>query len=104
MKPLLAGEDDAHRQRVLVETVVFAPQFELPIWAKVRTLVTDRYRLSIYTHIDEGELYDLASDPEEIVSLWDSAEHATIKTDLLFQLAQEMADLSDTSRLPLYLA
>ncbi|MEM7345389.1 MAG: sulfatase-like hydrolase/transferase [Chloroflexota bacterium] len=102
--PLFAGEQDVHRQRVLVETVVFSPQFELPIWARVRTVVTDRYRLSIYTHLEEGELYDLANDPEEMVNLWGSSDHATIKADLLFQLVQEMMALSDTSRLPLYLA
>ena len=76
MLPLLAGETDRHRPRVLIETVSFSPQFELPIWATVRTVVTDRYRLSIYTHLDEGELYDLTADPEEIVNLWDSAECA----------------------------
>ena len=104
MLPLLTGETDKHRSRVLIETVSFSPQFELPIWATVRTLVTDRYRLSIYTHLDKGELYDLTTDPEEIVNLWDSAEHAAIKSDLLFQLAREMASLADRSRLPMCLA
>lgn len=102
--PLLAGESDAHRSRVLVETVSFSPQFEVPIWAVVRTLVTDRYRLTIYTYIDEGELYDLANDPEEIVNLWHASEHAPIKSHLLFQLAQEMASLTDIARLPARLA
>ena len=102
--PLLAGETGAHRQRVLVETVAFSPQFELPIWAVVRTIVTDRYRLTIYTHQDEGELYDLVADPEEIVNLWNSAEYTTTKSHLLFQLAQEMASLTDTSRLPVRMA
>ena len=102
--PLLAGDTDTHRSRVLVETVSFSPQFELPIWAVVRTVVTDRYRLTIYTHQDEGELYDLQSDSEEIVNLWDSAEHAPIKTNLLFQLAQEMASLTDIARLPVRMA
>ena len=102
--PLLAGETDTHRPRVLVETVAFSPQFEMPIWAKVRTLVTDRYRLTIYTFQDEGELYDLAADPEEIVNLWGSAETAAIQSDMLFQLAQEMASLADTARLPVRLA
>ena len=102
--PLLAGELDAHRQRVLVETVSFSPQFELPIWATVRTVVTERYRLTIYTHQDEGELYDLVVDPEEIINLWNSAEHAAIKSNLLFQLAQEMATLTDTARLPVRMA
>ncbi len=102
--PLLAGQSETHRQRVIVETVSFSPQFEVPIWAKIRTLIVDRYRLTIYTHQDEGELYDLETDPEEIVNLWDSAEHVSIKSELLFQLAQEMASLADTSRLPAKLA
>gem|GEM_PF-1759306 len=102
--PLLAGKTETHRQRVLIETISFSPQFEIPIWAAVRTVVKDHYRLTIYTHLDEGELYDLAADPEEIVNLWDSAEHAAIKSDLLFQLAQEMAALADTARLPVCLA
>lgn len=102
--PLLAGETDTHRQRVLVETVSFSPQFEVPIWAVIRTVVTDRYRLTIYTHQDEGELYDLQADPEEIVNLWHSAQQAAIKSDLLFQLAQEMASLTDTARLPVRMA
>ncbi|MEM8859623.1 MAG: sulfatase-like hydrolase/transferase [Chloroflexota bacterium] len=104
MLPLLAGDTDTHREQVLVETVTFSPQFELPIWSTVRTLVTDQYRLTIYTHLDRGELYDLENDPEEIVNLWDSAEHASVKSDLLFGLAQEMASLADKSRLPMCLA
>jgi len=102
--PVLSGESSEHRKRVLVETVTFSPQFELPIWAKVRTLVTDKYRLTIYTHMDEGELYHLENDPEEMVNLWHTEKHLEVKTEMLFQLAQEMTELSDTSRLPMYLA
>ena len=102
--PLLAGQTNIHRERVLVETVSFSPQFEMPIWATVRTVVTERYRLTIYTHQDEGELYDLTADPEEIVNLWDSAEHASIKSNLLLKLAQEMASHADKARLPACLA
>lgn len=102
--PVLSGDTQEHRKRVLVETVTFSPQFELPIWAKVRTLVSGHYRISIYSHLDKGELYDLETDPEEMVNLWHSQDHAQLKAELLFQLAQEMTELSDTSRLPLYLA
>lgn len=102
--PLLTGETDAHRSRLLVETVSFSPQFGVPIWARIRTIVTEQYRLTIYTHQDEGELYDLTADPFEIINLWESADHQTIRGNLLFQLAQEMADLQDVSRIPMYLA
>ncbi len=102
--PFLAGETDQHCSRVLVENVSFSPQLELPIWAKVRTLVTDQHRITVYTHTDEGELYDLSNDPFEIVNLWDDPAHLITKSDMLFQLAQEMADLTDTTRLPVMLA
>ena len=102
--PLLTGKTDIHRTRVLIETVSFSPQFELPIWAAVRSLVTERYRLTVYNHIGEGELYDLQRDPEEMANLWHSAKHAAIKSELLFQLVQEMSSLADTTRLPMSLA
>lgn len=102
--PFLAGQTETHRPHVLVETVTFSPQFELPIWSTVRTLVTDRYRLTIYTHLEKGELYDLASDPQEIVNLWDSPDHEPIKSKLLFELVREMASLTDIARLPARLA
>ena len=47
---------------------------------------------------------DVLIDPEEIVNWWAADEYAAVKTELLFQLVQEMAELADTSRLPVYLA
>jgi uncharacterized sulfatase len=35
-----------------------------------------------------GELFDLKKDPGEIDNLWDSPEHAKVKSDLLLRFIQ----------------
>ncbi|MFC0527144.1 sulfatase-like hydrolase/transferase [Phytohabitans kaempferiae] len=48
---------------------------------------TDRQR--------QGELYDLANDPDELVNLWDVPEHATVKARLLAEFADVLVSLED---------
>lgn len=67
---------------------------------RLRTLVTDRYRMSIYQDQDWGELYDLTSDPGEITNLWDDPSMVGIKTSLQFELIQQMARTCDSSPWP----
>ena len=38
-----------------------------------------RWKLVWYLGEDEGELYDLDSDPDELVNLWNSPNHAEIR-------------------------
>ena len=58
--------------------------------ARVRCLLTNRWRLTIYKDQDWGELYDRETDPGETLNLWDSPEHATIRAELTERLLQEM--------------
>ena len=37
---------------------------------RMRTLVTEASRLTLYDGSDEAELYDLERDPRELVNLW----------------------------------
>lgn len=74
------------------------PGFEPPI--RVRTLVTNRFRLTVYRGMSWGELYDLERDPFEHHNLWDAASHNQIKSTLLEQLAQKMLDTFDQSPRP----
>ena len=43
----------------------------------------DRWKLVVYHSHGMGELYDLQEDPHEFHSLWDNAEHATIRAELI---------------------
>lgn len=69
--------------------------FETP--ARVRSLLTDRYRFTFYKGLDWGELYDLEADPDETHNLWDAAEHAQAKAELSLLMNHHLADLMDES-------
>jgi len=97
LQDLAAGR--ASRSAILVEErprrayMGFPPNFE------VRTLVTAGHRLSIYSGVAWGELYDFASDPGECTNLWDDAGSAGLRAALTEQLVREMMDLSERSPL-----
>ena len=70
-----------------------------PAWragrGRVRTLVTDRHRLSLYGGTGWGELYDLHDDPHELVNLWDDPGAAGLRSSMLERLAREMMDTDE---------
>ena len=55
--------------------------------------------MSIYLGKCANELFDLESDPGEMVNLWDSTEHASIKAVLVERLA--VLEIACANRLPL---
>lgn len=59
-----------------------------PTTVHLRTLVTDRYKITVYRGADYGELFDLEADPDELHNCWDDPAYATIKSDLLLQFVQ----------------
>ncbi len=74
------------------------PQAPLP---RVRTLITeDRWRFSIYGHLNAGELYDLGSDPGELCDLFEEPVHRHQRLAMAERMLFEMIALQDTSPLP----
>ena len=67
----------------------------------IRSLVTETHRLSIYKGAEDGELYDIAADPNETHNLWDDPSSSRVKSDLLFQLNQAMLDAIEPGPRPL---
>ena len=72
--------------------------FEKP--PRARTLITERWRLSVYQDLGWGELYDLSEDPHEMENLWDDPERADIRGELFETLARRQMELVDRSPLP----
>jgi arylsulfatase A-like enzyme len=98
--PLVENRVESVRQAIVVEEDnqrTFLG-FERPV--RMRTLVTDRWRLTVYRGVSWGELYDLENDPLEMTNLWGDPSHAQEQSQLMFQLVQEMEDLADDSPLP----
>ncbi len=76
------GEAEEARDRVMVENR------HNPTTVDLRTLITDRYKITVYRDADYGELIDLVADPGELVNHWDDPDYAGIKTDMLLKFAQ----------------
>lgn len=71
---------------------------------RVRTIVTDRYRMSLRHGENWGELYDLKSDPNEMANLFDDPTYQQIKSNLSMTMLRKMIELQDRSPLPAYRA
>ncbi len=98
--PLIGGEIQDVDSDVLIEEEGQRLGLGLPSRARLRTLVTDRYRLSVYDGVEWGELYDRETDPDELVNLWDDPGAAQIRAELVFRLARKMIAVSETSPNP----
>jgi len=90
--PLLeGGRPERRREHVFIESYAGAPEDRTPApltWA--RTIRSDRYRVTFYPESGEGELYDLAEDPDEFRNRWSDpacreirAEHRRMLCDRL---------------------
>ena len=95
----LAGRNGA-REAVLIEddaNKVFLG-FDSP--PRLRTLVTERHRLSVYLDADWGELYDLRDDPLECRNLFDDPAYEKVRATLMRLLANELMRAADRSPWP----
>jgi len=82
--PLLRAEDESAREAVVVEND------EDYLGLRLRTLVTDRYQLTVYSGESYGELFDLEEDPNQVHNLWGSAAHRTLRESLEDWLLHEL--------------
>ncbi|HEX7008103.1 MAG TPA: sulfatase-like hydrolase/transferase [Alphaproteobacteria bacterium] len=101
---LMRGDESGWREAMLVEEEGQRIYLGLPGRARVRTLITDRHRLTVYDGVEWGELYDLRDDPHEMSNLWFDPDRQDLVRDLLARLAREMIAHSETSPRPIGLA
>ncbi len=98
---LMAGRTDRVRDRLLIEDENQRILLGFDGHPRARTLVTERYRLTIYDRVSWGELYDLEEDPLEMHNLWDDASALSVKCDVLDLMTHEMLELADRSPFPI---
>ncbi|MEX1056179.1 MAG: sulfatase-like hydrolase/transferase [Natronospirillum sp.] len=61
----------------------------------VYTLVTQSWRLTLFEHSGDGELYSLVEDPHELNNLWNDRGSQIIRASLEHQLLRRMIELRD---------
>jgi arylsulfatase A-like enzyme len=68
--------------------------------ARLRTIVTERWRMTIGQDDPYGELYDLINDPHEMDNLFDEPGHRATRAELMEKLVYRQMELADRSPLP----
>lgn len=76
------GQAESAREWALVENR------HQPTRLNLRTLVTDRYKVTVYRGSDYGELFDLHEDPGETCNRWADPVYAEPKSAMLLRFLQ----------------
>lgn len=82
--PVWTGSEPRAREQVMVE---FRHQ---PTAIHLKTLVEERYKITLHYNRPYGELYDLQEDPGEIRNLWDRPEAAPLREEMTRRLVYAM--------------
>jgi arylsulfatase A-like enzyme len=91
--PLLQGIEDGWRQSLLVEFYTYENPFPWLVDMDYRAIRTERYKyIHWMQHPDEGELYDLTTDPFETANLIDDPNMADLVVELRGRLADAAVD------------
>lgn len=98
------GEDIAARNAVLIEDEIQSDLAGYKVRGRVRSLLSDGWRLTIYDGLDEGEFYNLNEDPHELKNLWNLPRFAGKRAEMTEQMLREMLLHTETSPLPIYSA
>ena len=83
--PHLLGRDD-----VACEPYALVEMDEDYLGFKMRTLVTERHRITCYSGREYGELFDLAEDPQELHNLWDDPDRRAMRDELRLLLLDRL--------------
>ncbi|MET4575709.1 sulfatase family protein [Ottowia thiooxydans] len=101
LQPVLTGEDHIGRSAVLVEEDGHAPTFGLKVPVRARTVVTDTHRLTTYDQAGWTEMYNLQSDPDELVNLINDPAHASVRATMFETMTRELMLADDRSPFPM---
>jgi arylsulfatase A-like enzyme len=104
LAPLLANPGAKVRDHVLIEEEQMADMLRVGRPLRMRTLVTEDSRLTLYDGSDEGELFDLERDPRELHNLWSRLDARARRSEMLERLARLMMEYSDPSPKQRYVA
>jgi arylsulfatase len=89
LRPLLAGEAEALRDWAYVEYDT------TELGDRLRHVRSKEWALTYYTESEQGVLFDLRNDPDELYNRWDDPGCASAKNEVLHALLRETARADD---------
>jgi len=90
--PVWTGQTDRIRDNILIEHRHQAKTYN------IRSLVNQRYKLTVYKDHDFGELFDLREDPGELFNRWDDPDYQSIKMQLMHEMLDAEMQREPTER------
>jgi len=84
--PVLTGEATSVQDSVLIEND------EDHLGLRLRTLVTDTHKLTVYPGQTYGELFDLTDDPNELCNRWADPACRGVRDELMIRLLHRLAE------------
>lgn len=85
---------EGHGQ-LLIEEDEMIDVFGTGRYLRMRTLVTDEGRITVYAGSEMGELYDHRVDPDELENRWDDPDASVFRAEMIERLAREVIDADD---------
>jgi arylsulfatase A-like enzyme len=104
LAPLLDNPDQSVRDHVLIEEDQMFDIAGLGQQLRMRTLITEQHRLTLYQGSPDGELFDLARDPDELNNQFGAAGKRSERAMLAEQLARLQMEYADRSPRPTAMA
>tara|TARA_R110002096_G_scaffold309403_1_gene503890 strand:+ start:9510 stop:11066 length:1557 start_codon:yes stop_codon:yes gene_type:complete len=97
---LMRGTREDHRNEVLIEDdrEVIYLGFTEP--QRVRTMITENHRMTLFHPSGNYELYDLKNDPDELENIWDKPGHEDLTNRMTKRMLQLICEMQDWSPLP----
>ena len=95
----ITGEAPLDRKALLIEDDRQRINLGYTRFQSLRTLVNERYRLTVGHPDAPDELYDIQEDPHEVKNLWDDEGAQEIKADLMEQLMRLIIEHQDPTPL-----
>jgi len=89
---------------VIVEEDSQRPMIAFEDPQRIRTVVTDRYRMSLREGEDWDELYDLQEDPHEMHNCFEQDDMKGVRSELTETMLKRVIALQDRAPLPAYRA
>jgi arylsulfatase A-like enzyme len=99
--PAIHGDGGPARRSMVIEDDQQRAILGHAMPPRLRTLITERWRMTINHGDPWGELYDLANDPHEMDNLFEDAAHRGVRGELMEELAYRQMELADRSPLPM---